>query len=172
MIPKWKYLCLSMIITLQYIISINCNFPTLLPNYKATIYQEKSYQRYVFETDIITTGEQNEITLKNIKRILSGMDSIDVTMVQSILNDIINVLKNISNQIKQLISNGSEVDHKSIPVQTTIIYPSVSKNLNFYATLTSGMALLQQKNHNFMKSNNIDKRDVMFLHLVIPPLQN
>ena len=137
---------------------INSNFPTILPNELVEIYNHSETIKLSFKTDIIEKENENEIQLKNIKRIVGGIQGIDTSSLISVINRIIKMLKNIVGRISSLEFQKQTADDLNMTSKETITYPSIEKMLTFYSDMAATISILQEKNKNYLLSQRLSKR--------------
>ena len=137
---------------------INANFPTILPNELVEIYNHSDTIKFAFKTDILEKENENEIQLKNIKRIIGGIQGIDTSSLMNLINRIIKVLKNIVGRIISIEFKNHAPDNLDISIKETITYPSLEKMLTFYSDMSATIAILQEKNNNYLLSRRLSKR--------------
>ena len=132
-------------------------FPTYLPTNQLTVYQELSTSKIVYNLDFISKIQENEIIIKDIKRVLTSIVSIDTNLIAEQLTRIMDMLKRFLNKAIG-IKTATNKDYTSFPVTHTIQHSSLNDELKQYQELANKLALLAIKHDNL--SSNKKKRDL------------
>lgn len=151
-----------LLVVLLCSLEIKANFPTILPSETIEVYNRSEIKKLIFKTDILNHETEQEIQLKNIKNIIAGVQNIDTTSLNLLINNIMKLLKNIVTQIGSLRAPKLVSEFSAIPKENEVKFPSVTKMLQFYFDLSSTIALLHEKNEKYKLSHQINKRNLAF----------
>lgn len=138
---------------------LNANFPTILPTEIVHIYNKSELEKLILKSDIFEKETENEIQLKNIKHIISGIQDINTSGLTILINNILKLLKDIVTQVANLGLPKLKTDFSTVPIKHDIKFPSLDVPLKFYNDLASTMSILHEKNKNYILTHQINKRN-------------